>query len=161
MSIKAAPILRRVLEHLGLKEKSDHELGTTLEKLLILTTISMAAFVFLFVEGYLASGGALTGGVAALIVGAVLLDTLPELWMYWIEYRPASPGRRRLFRYHYTLQIIAYAFLLFALFPVAGIPAFTFYTAFMIVWALAFLVGEALILFLEDTGTDAEGPGTH
>jgi len=153
MSLKAAPILRRVLEKLGLKEKSDHELGSTLEKLLILTTISMAAFIFLFIEGFLASGGALTGGVTLLLIAGVLIDVLPELWMYWIEFRPASPGRKRLFRYHYGLEAVAYVLLLFALFPVGGIPVFAFYTAFMVVWALAFLVGEAVILFLEDDGT--------
>lgn len=150
MGFEDAPILRRVLERLGLKEKSDHELGSTLEKLLILTTISMSAFIFLFIEGYLASGGALTGGVTALLIGGILIDILPELWMYWVEFSTASPGRKQLFRYHYGLEAVAYVLLLFALFPVAGIPVFAFYTAFMVVWALAFLVGEAVILFLED-----------
>lgn len=144
-----APGIRRVLEQLGLREKSDHELGDALEKLLVLMTTSMAGFIFLFVEGFMASGGELVGLVPLLIVAGVVIDILPELWLYWIEYRPAVGQRRRLLSYHYGLNAVAYVLLLLTFYPVGGLSSFAFYSGFMLTWTAAFLVGEAVIVFLE------------
>jgi hypothetical protein len=142
--------LHRLLELLGLRESDDEDDRPVLyTKVFTLLTLSLAAALYLLVEGALAAGAELAGVYIYLIIAAFIIETLPDLWLYHGPLKKDHPVARKLLRTHYIAEGLAYLFLVAAVFDLLGIGQFLTYSIFMVLWLISFMVGEATTLFLE------------
>ncbi len=142
--------LHRLLELLGLRDTDeDDERPVLFTKVFTLLTLSLAAALYLLVEGALAAGAELSGVYLYLIITAFIIETLPDLWLYHGPLKKDHPAARKLLRTHYIAEGLAYLVLVAAFIDLFGIGAFYTYSIFMVLWLISFMVGEATTLFLE------------
>jgi hypothetical protein len=112
---------------------------------------AVAAMAYIYVLGYFAAGGGMSPIVWAIILIGAVFDLVPELMtMRSVHLLPERAQRAE--KTQLGLTAFAYILLAATLFASNGMPVFTGYVAFAVLWIIAFLVQEAVFLHLEETG---------
>lgn len=128
----------------------DQDLRTrqVVDDIAVLVANLVPAVLFLVGYGVVIAEGRISTGLASLLGLAVVLDLASEIWVGRSAMAHDSPVLTRLVAIHGVATVVGYLILGGA---VAGLlPAFTAYTAFLALWLTGFLIGEAIVLFLDD-----------
>ncbi|MDY6771490.1 MAG: hypothetical protein SV186_06085 [Candidatus Nanohaloarchaea archaeon] len=139
--------IHKLRQRLGLTE-SDEKGELFYAKVLTLLALSLAAVLYLLVEGALAAGAQIEGIFLTLVVAGFIVETLPDIWMYVGPLKTEHPLARRLIRIHYGIEAVSYIFLLIAVLD-GPLGQFISYSLFMLLWLTSFVVGEATTLVLD------------
>jgi membrane protein YdbS with pleckstrin-like domain len=138
------------LQEILASDEDDHGVGNSAAiKAFTLLTLSTAAMRYLFVEGFLAAGSSLSGPIVWLVGIAFFIETLPDIWLYRGPLQQNHPKAKKLVETHYIIEAISYILLLAAVFNLFPYPQFYVYSAFLLLWIFSFLVGEAVVIFLD------------
>lgn len=119
-----------------------------LDKLGIIGVNTLAAAAFLTVLGVLLTEEPLHGRTLTILGAGILLDLVSEIWLFTEPFQRGSRFLRRLVLAHYSVIGAAYLLLGAAFHP--SIPIFYGYAGFTLLWLTAFLIGEAVIVFLHE-----------
>lgn len=128
----------------------DQEVRTrvVMDEIFVLVTSIVPALIFLAGYGVVLADGTLSTTLLAFLGLGVLIDLVSEAW---VVTGPASYDGdllERIVLAHYGLFIVGYLALGAA---VAGIaPVFLGYSVFLLLWLTAFIIGEGMLVFLDD-----------
>lgn len=127
-----------------------------IDEVAALTVNTIAAVLYLLTMGLLLSGMPLTGLPLILVLLGAVIDLASEAWLYLRPFQYSGSLVRRMIQAHYVGAGAAYVVLVITLSGVLPRYEFYLYSLFMLLWLLAFVVGEALIIFLDDPHEPAE-----
>lgn len=131
-------------------EEDDEGVGdSAIPKVLTFLTMGSAAFLYIFVEIFLLTGSSLTGSILLLVGVAFVIETLPDVWLYHGPLKQEHSTARKFMEAHYVIELVAYVLLASAVFNWLPFRQFYVYSAFLAVWLVSFIFGEAVVLFID------------
>lgn len=120
-----------------------------IDEVLVMAANTVPALLFLVVYGLILAGHEPGIAVLTLLLSAIGIDLLSEYWVYTTPYRYDSARLERIVHIHTGLLVLAYCVLI-ATFTLLQNQLFLAYSAFLVLWLLSFMIGEALLMFLDD-----------
>ncbi len=116
---------------------------------LLMAANVVPALIYLFIYGRILSGSGVTTPIMAAFITALAVDLGSEYWVYTTSFKYDHRLIDSAARIHYLFTGSAYliAFTGFLLLPDR---MFIAYSAFLVLWLIGFLIGEALLMFLDD-----------
>ncbi len=112
---------------------------------------AVAAIAYIYVLGFFAAGGEMSAMIWTVLLVGALFDLIPELLtMHSIHVLPDTAKRAEITQI--GIAAFAYILLVITLFSSNGMPVFTGYAAFTLLWIMSFLVQESVLLYLGETG---------
>lgn len=117
-------------------------------KIFLFLAKAVAAMAYLFVLGYIAAGGTITGGISLFLIVGFVLDLIPDLIMFYAM--DDLPNTVQNIEYlQYMISVFAYIILGLTLFVATPNELFLGFASFTIVWLLSFILQEST-MFLAD-----------
>lgn len=142
------PVKRRMEQYQEAVQSSD--VNVVFDEIAIILSNSFAAMIFLLVMGILLTGGALTGFVLAAVVVGVIIDIMSEVWLFRSPFQYPDAKLQNIIRLHYGIEVAAYALLGLAVLNVLPVQPFFLYSGFLLLWIAGFVIGEAVVIFIDD-----------
>lgn len=142
------PVKRRATRYREAVQSSD--VNVVFDEIFVLLSNSFAAMLFLLVMGVLLAGGTLTGFTFAAVVLGAIIDLASEVWLFKSPLQYPDARLQQVIRVHYALQVLAYGALVLAVLDVLPVRRFFVYSAFLLLWIVGFVIGEAVVIFMDD-----------
>jgi hypothetical protein len=120
-----------------------------IDEALVMAANVIPALIYLFIYGLILSGAAVTTNILAAFVTALVIDLGSEYWVYSTSFKYNHDLIDTTARIHYLLTGASYIIALTGLFLFPD-QLFTAYSAFLMLWLIGFLIGESLLVFLDD-----------